>query len=70
FTVMLSNPSAGMLLGTNTATTVAITDDDASAGGGGGGRAFGWLTTLFLSGLYLLRRRTLTIGRSRHPAPA
>ena len=63
FTVTLSNPAGGMVLGPNTTATVTITDDDPPAavgdgdgdgngggdGGGGGGGAFDWLAVLVLT---------------------
>jgi uncharacterized delta-60 repeat protein len=48
FTVVLSNPSAGAILGSNSIVTVTIVDDDLPSKGGGGG-AYDWLAVLVLS---------------------
>jgi sugar lactone lactonase YvrE len=64
FTVTLTDPSAGMALGSNATATVTIVDDDATAGGGGGGGgssggggAPDCLALLFLACLMLQRER-------------
>jgi uncharacterized delta-60 repeat protein len=59
FMVVLSNPSAGAILGSNSTVTVTIVDDDRSdpptddppavGSNGGGGGAFDWLAVLVLS---------------------
>jgi len=60
FTLTLSNPSAGMLLGVNAAATITITDNDSPAvvpRRGGGGGALDWSSALLLCLLALARRR-------------
>ena len=60
FTLTLSNPSAGMLLGVNAAATITITDNDSPAvvpRRGGGGGALDWSSSLLLCLLALARRR-------------
>jgi hypothetical protein len=59
FSLNLSNPSAGMLLGVNAAATITITDNDVNAvvpKRGGGGGALDWLGALLLCLLGLARR--------------
>lgn len=61
FTLTLSNPSAGMLLGVNASATITITDNDSSGGvvprGGGGGGALDWFGALLLGLLAIARRK-------------
>jgi uncharacterized delta-60 repeat protein len=59
FSLNLSNPSAGMLLGVNATATITITDNDVNAvvpKRGGGGGALDWLGALLLCLLGLARR--------------
>jgi uncharacterized delta-60 repeat protein len=62
FTVDLSNPTNGALIGPHSHLTVTINYDyqpppPAAAPSGGGGGVFDWLTLLCLSGVRCLRRR-------------
>ena len=66
FMVTLSNPSAGMPLGSNSTATVTIVDDDTSGGGGGGSTGLELLALLGLLKAIALNKCQL-IGRQMRP---